>query len=267
MNVFILATWLTLGCSIQQYGGGSTGAVEAASQTVEPVDFSSIENQLEGMIANETENLDRRDRLEAAWELCQKAKTVRPSSQQIIVRYLERVARIEARWSDADTDAIANPDEQSFVPIASIVAEQIEPPTVAETVNESPQRLTIVPPDRGAAAVMDAARAHLAAGALEQALNQLKVCEGQACGAATVTLTNEVRDRLVYRDREAAGQRFNAAKLVSDRSQRVREMKAVEASLAALAVQYPRSRYSGGVKESLDTVRAVLAEEKKGGAK
>lgn len=267
MNAFLLATWLTLGCSIQQYGGGPTSAVEAAAETAAPVDFSAVESRLEGMIANETENLDRRDRLEAAWELCQQAKTVRPQSQQIIVRYLERVARIEARSSDADTDAIANPDEQSFVPIAAIVAERIEPATVAEAVGTPAQRLTLVPPDRGAAAVMEAARAHLAAGALEQALKQLSVCEGQACGAATVTLMTEVRDRLVYRDREAAGDRFNAAKRVVERNQRISEMRAVESTLSALAARYPDSRYSIGVQESLATVRSTLAEEQKGGAK
>ena len=266
MNRFLIVVWASFGCTVQPYGNGSTSAVEVAVQSASAVDFSAVESRIEAMIADETENLDRRDRLEAAWELCQEAKTARPETQQAIARYLKRIADVEARFSDAETDAIANPDEQTFVPIASIVAERIEPPAAAQASAE-PRRLRIVPPDSGAADVMSSARAYLATGDVDSALKQLRVCVGQPCGAATITLMNEVEDRLVYREREAAGERFNNAKSEPDRQQRIREIRAVAASLRSLSSQYPDSRYIDGVKASLRTVQAVLSEELKGGAR
>jgi hypothetical protein len=264
MMKLLLFSWFSVGCTIQQYGGGTTSAVEtAAPTTAVPVDFVRIESRLEAMIAGETENVDRRDRLEAAWDLCQKARKATPESQQVILRYLKRIVHVEERSSDAETDALANPDEQSFVPVAAIAAEQIEPAAIADT--PAAKRLAIVPPDAGAADVMASARAYLAAGEFDGALKQLAVCSGQPCSAATVTLRKEVEDRLVYREREAAGARFMAAKNNSDPSQRMREIKAVAASLEALATRYPRSRYAEGVRSSLTTVRKALTEESRQG--
>jgi len=266
MTGYVFVFWAWFGCTVQPYGSGSTSAVEVAAQTVSAVDFSALEARIEAMIAEETENLDRRDRLEAAWELCQEAKTARPATQQVIARYLKRIADVEARFTDAETAAIANPDDQTFVPIASIVAERIEPPAAAQA-SSDPQRLRIVPPDSGAAEVMGSARAYLANGDVDSALKQLQVCVGQPCGAATITLLNEVKDRLVYREREAAGERFNLAKVEPDRQQRIREIRAVAASLRSLSKKYPNSRYVDGVEASLRTVQAVLSEELKGGVK
>jgi len=261
MMNFLFFAWVFAGCTIQQYGGSSTNAVAAAQTDAVPVDFRRVESRLEGMIAAETANVDRRDRLEAAWELCQLAKTVRPSSQQIILRYLERIADVEARASDAETDAIADPDEQSFVPIAAISAERIEPATVAAA--PAAKRLAIVPPDAGAADVMASARAYLAVGELQDALRQLAVCQGQPCGAATVTLTREIEDRLVYRERELAGARFVEAQKHTDAAHRKQEFEAVAASLQSLVSEYPDSRYSDGVQSSLVTVKSALAEDSK----
>ena len=75
----------------------------------------------------------------------------------------------------------------------------------------------------------------------------------------------EVEDRLVYREREAAGARFLAAKNNADPSLRIREIKAVAASLQELANRYPRSRYAEGVRSSLTTVRKALTEESRQG--
>ena len=76
-------------CVVRQYGG-PTAAGNSAAEQLPPVDFSGVENALEELIAGETENVDRRDRLEAAWELCQESKTERPSAQHAVHRYLTR---------------------------------------------------------------------------------------------------------------------------------------------------------------------------------
>lgn len=247
-------------CVVRQYGGTAPAPAAAASESLQPVDFSGVEKDLERLISAETENVDRRDRLEAAWELCQRVKTQRPAAQHAVFTYLERLVSIEQRIADASTDALANPDEQSFVPIASITAERIADSDVAVKAAGGP-RSAIVPPDAGAAAVMDSARERMAANDLEGALDQLAVCQGQPCGAATITLWKEARDRLVYQRREAAGAAFIAASKLSDKGARVKAYSAVQADLKALQTEHPDSRYKDGVAASLQTVAAAIDAE------
>ena len=247
-------------CVVRQYGGTSPAPAAAASESLQPVDFSGIEKDLEGLISAETENVDRRDRLEAAWELCQRVKTQRPAAQHAVFIYLERTVVIERRIADAATDALANPDEQSFVPIAAITAERIAESDVAVKPSGGP-RAAIVPPDAGAAAVMDAARERMAANDLEGAIEQLAVCQGQPCGAATITLWKEARDRLVYQRREAAGAAFIAASKLTDKGERLKAYEGVQSDLRTVQTEYPDSRYKDGVAASLQTVAAAIAAE------
>ena len=135
-------------CVVRQYGGTAPSSADAAAESLQPVDFSGVEKDLEKLISAETENVDRRDRLEAAWELCQRVKTQRPSAQHAVHRYLVRLVETSVA-ADAATEALANPDEQTFVPIASITAERIAESDV-ETKAASGPRAAIVPPDAGA---------------------------------------------------------------------------------------------------------------------
>ena len=248
-------------CVVRQYGGTAPASTAAAAESLQPVDFSGVEKDLEKLISSETENVDRRDRLEAAWELCQRVKTQRPSAQHAVHQYLVRLVEIERRAADAATEALANPDEQTFVPIASITAERIAESDVTTKAASGP-RAAIVPPDAGAAAVMDAARERMAANDLEGAIEQLAVCQGQPCGAATITLWKEACDRLVYQRREAAGAAFIAASKQVDKGERVKAYTAVQVELQALQTQYPDSRYKDGVAASLATVAAAIQAEK-----
>ena len=95
-------------CVVRQYGGTAPSSTTAAAESLQPVDFSGVEKDLEKLISTETENVDRRDRLEAAWELCQRVKTQRPSAQHAVHRYLVRLVEIERRAADAATEALAN---------------------------------------------------------------------------------------------------------------------------------------------------------------
>ena len=146
------------------------------------------------------------------------------------------------------------------MPIASITAERIAESDVAIKA-VSGQRSALVPPDAGAAAVMDAARERMAANDLEGAITQLAVCQGQPCGAATITLWKEARDRLVYQRRESAGAAFIAASKLTAKGERVKAYKAVEADLTALQAEFPDSRYKDGVAASLETVASAIQAE------
>ena len=246
-------------CVVRQYGGSPAPGNSAAAQ-LPPVDFSGVETELEELISAETENVDRRDRLEAAWELCQESKMQRPAAQHSVHRYLTRLVEVERRVIDADTDALADPAQQTFVPIASIQSERLAGDDTTK-VPVNAERKRFVPPDAGASAVMQSARERMASGDLEGALEQLEVCAGQACGAATITLWREVRDRYVYQGREAAGQRFIDARTITDASQRKDVFGTILKDLEALQQRFPDSRYKDGVASSIATVTNALSEE------
>jgi hypothetical protein len=255
----VLLMMMMSSCVVRQYGGGAA-AGSAASTQLDPVDFSTVESRLEELIAAETENVDRRDRLEAAWELCQETKTQRPAAQHVVHRYLLRVVEVEKRVIDAGTDAVAAPGQQTFVPIASIQAERIAGSDAPTPVPAS-ARQRIVPPDSGAQAVMSAARERMGSGDLDGALAQLDVCTGQPCGAATITLWREVRDRLVYQGRESAGQQFLDARSLGDPVARRDAYQSIVNDLNTLQARFPDSRYKEGVASSIATVTAALSEE------
>ncbi|MAY80799.1 MAG: hypothetical protein CL930_08440 [Deltaproteobacteria bacterium] len=262
MRWTLFFVWFSMGCAVRQYGTSTVNTYDSATgQGLSPVDFSSIEEKLEKLISAEVENVDRRDRLERAWELCQQFKTQRPASQHIVFRYLSNLVEIEQRVQDAGTDAVANPKEQTFTPISSIQAERLGPVAEAVPVTKAP-KVGIVPPDRGAEAVMAAARTQMQDGDLEAALNQLSVCTGQPCAAATVTLHREVRDRLVYQEREAAGKRFQTARVEVDIAKRQQELNSIRDQLLQLQQRFPDSRYKDSVVASIQAVEAVIAEHK-----
>ena len=259
MRLFFLVAALCTGCVVRQYGGPAPSA--ATAESLKPVDFSDVEKQLERLIEAATESVDARDRLEAAWELCQKMKTLRPAAQHQAYRYLMRVVEIEKRVQDAATDAVANADDQTFVPIAAIAAQRIGESDVAVGAAPSAKKVAFVPPDAGAAAVMDAARQRMGLDDLKGALDQLDLCQGQPCGAATVTLWREVRDRYVYQRREAAGAAFLVAQKNTEKQRRVESYTAIHKDLTALQRDYPDSRYKDGVAASLHTVATAITSE------
>ena len=104
-----------------------------------------MENALEELIAGETENVDRRDRLEAAWELARKQDT---SDHPPNMQSIDTCGGL-SMWSDESSMHPRKlwpiPSEQTFVPIAAIQGERIagaDLPTAAA----GSERQAIVPP-------------------------------------------------------------------------------------------------------------------------
>ena len=71
----------------------------------------------------------------------------------------------------------------------------------------------------------------------------------------------EVRDRLVYQEREAAGRRFQAARVEADVAKRKAELSAVQSQLQQLQERFPDSRYKDSVGTSIEAVKAAFEEE------
>ena len=215
------------GCVVKQYGGPASSAT--ADQAVAPVDFSATEAELERLITLETENVDRRDRLEAAWELLQKSKTSRPASQHVVQRYLTRLIALEQRAAATGTDPIATQQDARFTPIAAIQGEEIQVNEAAPVEGDAAKQLAA---SAGGPAILDAARRRMNSGDLSGAMGQLEVCRAQACWAEVSGLWSEVRDRVVYQEQERAGQIFLAARSLQDKSVRLSKLQEARRILA-----------------------------------
>ncbi len=227
-----------------------------------PVDFSKIEARLEEMIGAETENVDRRDRLDAAWELLQRMKTQRPGAQHAAKIYLERLMTVESRAVDGQTDAVAVVDEQSFTPIASIRSESIggDVATIPSAPATAGPRTSMVSPNAGGEAVLKAARQRMGANDVSGALAQLALCKEHSCWTTVQSLWTECRDRLVFQEREQAGELLLTARQTTDPSERGNQLTRAKEILVNLNERYPDSRHRDGINQSIQLVERDLAE-------
>jgi hypothetical protein len=243
------------GCVVKQYGGvASSGTAE---QSLEPVDFSEVEAQLEVLIAGEHDDVDRRDRLEAAWELLQKVKTSRSASQQVVHRYLVRLIELEQRAAATLTDALATEQDARFTPIASIQGEDLSAPDASVQASaQAPQLAASV----GAPAILDASRRRMNSGDLEGAMAQLEVCRSAPCWTEIGTLWGEVRDRMVYQEQERAGQAYLAARALADKSVRLGKLQDARKILVDIQKRYPNTRYAKGIADKIARVDAAISE-------
>jgi hypothetical protein len=243
------------GCAVKQYGG-VVSPVQGEGKLA-PVDFSKIEAVLQKMIAAERENVDRRDRLEAAWELLHEVKTERSAAQHVVHRYLNRLIKLEERGRDGSTGAIARQQDARFTPIAKIKGEEIKvenPPVQTPVVSGQ------VPVTAGGPAVLDAARKRMNGGDLAGAMTQLEVCKGQPCWAEVQSLWGEVRDRKVYQVQQQAGKVFMAAQSLKDKKVRLEKLQEARRILAEVHKLYPGSRYAPGIAKKIEQVDAAITQ-------
>ena len=243
------------GCVVKQYGGPASSGT--AEQSVAPVDFSATEAELERLIAAERENVDRRDRLEAAWELLQQVKTSRPAAQHVVQRYLVRLIELEQRAGTTGTDAIATKQDARFTPIASIQGEDIAVEDAPETAKDTSAQL---PASAGEKPILDASRRRMNGGDLTGALAQLEVCRDQPCWSGVSGLWGEVRDRIVYQEQERAGQAFLAARALQDKTVRLEKLQEARRILAGIQERYPNTRYAKGIADKIARVDAAITE-------
>lgn len=243
------------GCVVKQYG--STVSSGAAEQSLAPVDFSANEAELERLIAGERENVDRRDRLEAAWELLQQVKTSRPAAQHVVQGYLERLVALEQRAASTSTDALATDHDARFIPIASIKGEEIQ---VSEPVAGTQGALAQLTVDAGAAAILESSRRRMNGGDLSGAMAQLEVCKALACWAEVESLWGEVRDRVVYQEQERAGQAYLAARALHDKTVRLVKLQEARKILVSIQSRYPNTRYAQGIADKIARVDASISE-------
>ena len=90
------------------------------------------------------------------------------------------------------------------------------------------------------------------------AVTVLSACRGQACWDEVASLYAEARDAHVHGVREAAGERFLAARAEPDLETRVRILTEVRRTLADLADAFPDSPEMSDVRRNIGVIQREL---------
>jgi len=100
----------------------------------------------------------------------------------------------------------------------------------------------------------------MGSGDVSGALAQLSLCREHPCWATVESLWTECRDRLVYQEREHAGQLLLEARSSSDSADRGSKLTRAREILVSLNEKYPNSRHHDGIQQSIQLVDDALGE-------
>ena len=127
----LLALLLVPGCVVRY--GATSGNMDEAAVAAAKAKYASHAQQLDALVGRADE-VDQRDRLEAAWQLA-KALSLNPSDQAATAKYFETLLQIEQRSVPQTVDAAGTEGPlDSFAPQgAKIEEETIAPADPAPT--------------------------------------------------------------------------------------------------------------------------------------
>jgi hypothetical protein len=130
-STLVLAFLLSPACVVRY--GAQTGTVDEATQTAAKAKYTAQAGQLDALVGR-AEEVDQRDRLEAAWQLA-KALSANPSDEAAITRYFDTLVQIEQRSVPQTMDAAGKEGPlDSFTPQgAKMEEETIAPADPAPT--------------------------------------------------------------------------------------------------------------------------------------
>jgi hypothetical protein len=127
----VLALLLVPGCVVRY--GATTGNMDEAAIAAAKAKYASDAQALDALVGRADE-VDQRDRLEAAWQLA-KALSLNPSDQAALAKYFDTILQIEQRSAPQTMDAAGTAGPlDTFAPQgAKIEEETIAPADPAPT--------------------------------------------------------------------------------------------------------------------------------------
>lgn len=249
---------LLLSACVVRYGpppGG--GPVDPLPQEPQdpPVDFDEVVERLDALLLA-SEEVDQRDRLDAARDLARRMRDEEPRAQRIVLAYLQQVVEVEERAQPVEAPALYAGEATFSIGGAAIVEEELgqDEPEAAPAPAPAPP-----PPDDPEALLRQAADLH-AAGDLAQALSLLESCRGRPCFEAAQPLWTEVRDAYVYQQREQAGVLFLRARDEADPVVRLQALTDIRKRLADLVDRYPEAAQAEDVRRNVELVQRAVEE-------
>ena len=258
---------LVLGCVVR-YGDPVETVI--TEEIAAPVSFTELESRIDELLDG-MDDLDRIERLSAARVLASQMKSQPPEAQQQVLEYLTLIVDLEERARPMEVES--QPEAASLIEIAPIEEEALEveelaeepveePEPTEEPVEEPPEArdggADAAPALSGTEAMLAEARALLDADDPHAAMVSLERCLGKSCWVEVAGLWAHARDLHVYQLREAAAERFLAARDEPDPEKKGSQLRAVEEELTQLLARYPNTRYAPALQRNLALVQGEL---------
>ena len=121
----VLALLLVPACVVRY---GATGNMDEAAVAAAKAKYASDANELDALVGR-AEDVDQRDRLEAAWQLA-KALSLNPADQAATAKYFETLIKIEQRSVPQTVDAAGTEGPlDSFAPQGAKIEEETLAPS------------------------------------------------------------------------------------------------------------------------------------------
>lgn len=255
----LLIPLLLLSACVVQYGpppdGGAVPPVPQEPQDP-PVDFDEVVERLDALLVS-TEDVDQRDRLDAARGLARRMRDEEPRAQRIVLAYLQEVVTIEERTQPMEAPALYSGEATFSLDGPAIVEEELEAP-------DEPEPTAEAPPAPGSTedvtVLLQQARDLQQAGELAQALSLLERCLGQPCFEAAEPQWIAARDAYVHQQREQAGVLFLRARDEADPVVRLQALTDIRQRLADLADRYPEAAQAEAVRRNVELVQRAVEE-------
>jgi hypothetical protein len=204
------------------------GSVATAEGLPPPVSFAPLEERVNALIA-ETQDADRRDRLNLARELMVDMRNKDPIAQRKVFDYFDQVIRIEER---------ARPEAIGFEPLGAPIEEEVIP----------------VPPPAAPPAALAEARTALAGG---RYLDAVALLASLSSPEAQV-LRKEAVDGWARTERERAGHQFIEARQLAPGNERITALRTVRRALVSINERFPDNAYAAQIAENITKVDADL---------
>lgn len=115
---------LLAGCVLRS--GGSKD-LDAGPTGPPPQDFSEVIDRTRDLIDN-TDDADRRSRLDALWEFASEADRIDPAAQEVVLHYLERLVTIEERTQPLELPLAAGAMTEDFGDPEVVESEELAGP-------------------------------------------------------------------------------------------------------------------------------------------
>jgi hypothetical protein len=244
-----------------QYGTPprSAGAAAAVAQEPQPppVDFEEVVERLDDMLV-ETQEVDQRDRLDAARALARRMRDEEPRAQRIVLAYLQNVVEIEERSRAVEVPALYEGETAVFAPGGAVVEEEL----LGEDAGAARDAADDEPSDPEGSVVdrLQRARDLRDAGDLAAALAELEACLERPCYAEVVDTWEPIRDAYVSQQREQAGVLFLRARDEADPAVRLQALTDIRQRLADLVDRYPKTQQADDLRRHVELVQRAVEE-------
>lgn len=283
---------LLAGCVLRS---GGPKDLDAGPTGPPPQDFSEVIDRTRDLIEN-TDDADRRSRLDALWEFASEADRIDPAAQEVVLHYLERLVSIEERTqplelplaAGAMTEDFGDPEVVESEELAGPEALAAPPPPVVEGDLLQPDASELgeaAPAEEGASTDEDASadqgempdvaapppmpavdvEALLAEAAqlMERgepaaAMGVLTVCKDQPCWPAVEAEHVAARDAHVFARKELASVRFLELRGEPEVAVQRAGLLQILEELSTLRASFPESAWAAELGDQISRVQREL---------